>query len=683
MQADDEPEDEVLQSCDSEEETRDGEVWSENEEEDEESRPEDEFFQLLLGLLLQKHVTPEQFCNLVFFATKAGDDLKKLDKYGKRPGLTKGCYGKHLKKNLSMYADAKPAYDLELPVQKRDSPGRATMNFKVLQPQEEIQDELDKIEGWQEQLKQAIDEDKFPKAYNDHPVVKKNEGTGKLVLPIAMFVDGVPFAREDSVIGIWIINMLTQRRHFIIALRKSLLCKCGCKGWCTYWEIWNYVNHCFEAMAEGKFIEKRHDNQDWKFNDKHRKELAAKLTIICAVLYIKGDWVEYSISLGMPTHNETSRPCFGCNCNKQNMHEVADLGPTQEVHRANKEEDYFQAVARCEIEVEILNVNMRNKIWQTLHFYKDRNHPRGFALKEDLPRYNLRKDDRLEPSEHLRNIGNFRTIEGFPKKVIFWRKSLDTISRRRNPIWNLQTGVTPARSLTSDLLHAMNLGVIKGFNGITLWVLLKAEVWGTGQSHDESLNNQVAIISNQIKAWYKYYHLDHPKENLTRIGKFTTGRIGTRANPKCDSKAAEAWGIFKYLLQSLEINKDNSKIAAGLAYKLLTAGRALEKCNSIWYSTERTQLTTEEMKTAWDEYTLFLTITKDMEALNIPKKHVIVHVLQRMKDLGNPRKYANWLDESLNYDLKTACRKTTRFEQFEENLYCRMRQWLQRVAEGR
>ena len=86
----------------------------------------------------------------------------------------------------------------------------------------------------------------------------------------------------------------------------------------------------------------------------------------------------------------------------------------------------------------------------------------------------------------------------------------------------------------------------------------------------------------------------------------------------------------------------------------------------------------------WNKYTEFLAHTEDIEEMKIPKRHVIVHMLERMPDLGNPHKYSNWLDESLNKDLKHCCRKTTAFEHFETNLYVRMRAWLKRVwAKGR
>ena len=87
------------------------------------------------------------------------------------------------------------------------------------------------------------------------------------------------------------------------------------------------------------------------------------------------------------------------------------------------------------------------------------------------------------------------------------------------------------------------------------------------------------------------------------------------------------------------------------------------------------------MLKVWKYYGEFIAYTEDIEEMKIPKRHVIVHILERMPDLGNPKEYANWFDESLNKDLKQCCRKTTAFEHFEESLYIRMKEWLRIVNE--
>ena len=68
------------------------------------------------------------------------------------------------------------------------------------------------------------------------------------------------------------------------------------------------------------------------------------------------------------------------------------------------------------------------------------------------------------------------------------------------------------------------------------------------------------------------------------------------------------------------------------------------------------QLSADDIQLAWDCYKDFLTRTADVEDLLIPKAHLLLHLLERVDWLGNPRFYSNWQDESLNRVLKCACR---------------------------
>ena len=55
----------------------------------------------------------------------------------------------------------------------------------------------------------------------------------------------------------------------------------------------------------------------------------------------------------------------------------------------------------------------------------------------------------------------------------------------------------------------------------------------------------------------------------------------------------------------------------------------------------------------------------------VPKHHLMVHLLHRSGYFGNPRFYSEWLDESLNKTLKSACRLTSQ-STFENSVLTRM-----------
>ena len=66
---------------------------------------------------------------------------------------------------------------------------------------------------------------------------------------MALYVDGAPHSQTDSVVGFWVINLVTQRRHLTAVLRKRNGCTCGCKGWCSLYAIFRMLRWSFKAMA--------------------------------------------------------------------------------------------------------------------------------------------------------------------------------------------------------------------------------------------------------------------------------------------------------------------------------------------------------------------------------------------------------------------------------------------------
>ena len=55
----------------------------------------------------------------------------------------------------------------------------------------------------------------------------------------------------------------------------------------------------------------------------------------------------------------------------------------------------------------------------------------------------------------------------------------------------------------------------------------------------------------------------------------------------------------------------------------------------------------------------YLLLTQDIEELQYPKRHLAMHCVKLVGVLGNPRYYANWLDESLNKVLRSTCRNVS------------------------
>ncbi len=66
----------------------------------------------------------------------------------------------------------------------------------------------------------------------------------------------------------------------------------------------------------------------------------------------------------------------------------------------------------------------------------------------------------------------------------------------------------------------------------------------------------------------------------------------------------------------------------------------------------------------------------------IAKHHMAQHLLDRMSRPGNPVLYQNFLDESLNKDLKAVCGNISQLN-FEETLLFKMDEKLKRISRKR
>jgi hypothetical protein len=229
-------------------------AWSSNDEDSSstnyeasnEAAPAAMLLDFLVELLLSRSITAKAFCVLTYYAGQCG--VPGFKRFGKRPGLPSGHYQRHLNKTLAVFRDAAPEYDILVPCSNRKQPGRDKTWMPALVPQEELDAELREYHSWAEDLQSAIDEGALPPGYDNHPIV---QASASPPVPIALFIDAVPYSNVDSLIGFWIVNLLSWRRHFIVGIRKSMLCRCGCKGWCTFWAVFFTCIGAWRSCPQG------------------------------------------------------------------------------------------------------------------------------------------------------------------------------------------------------------------------------------------------------------------------------------------------------------------------------------------------------------------------------------------------------------------------------------------------
>ena len=157
---------------------------------------------------------------------------------------------------------------------------------------------------------------RIPQTHVQHPVVRSSApGT---VWPLAIHVDGTEVSKLDSILGIFMVNIVTGSRHLVGTLRKTGICMCGCKGWCSIFCVTEFVKWSCLAMASGMWPTARHDWKPWRGDsDAARSQLAKhQWWFIGIVLRVRGDWAEYSSTLGFHI-------CTACHCEHADMHQTS------------------------------------------------------------------------------------------------------------------------------------------------------------------------------------------------------------------------------------------------------------------------------------------------------------------------------------------------------------------------
>ena len=108
--------------------------------------------------------------------------------------------------------------------------------------------------------------------------------------------------------------------------------------------------------------------------------------------------------------------------------------------------------------------------------------------------------------------------------------------------------------------------------------------------------------------------------------------------------------------------------------RMLRAGGALEKLVALWRDAGPV-LTEAEQAMSLLLWKTHLEETEHDLRAQLPKRHLVTHLVCDTKRHGNPRYYAVWLDEALNKLLKKACRGVSQ-QTFDIVVLLRFREYL-------
>ena len=561
---------------------------SDSEVDDTPTNAGDEFVAHAAGLLHNRVLNAKQFCIQMYWAGKAG--VLEAVAFGLPPDRPSGHYQRHLKSAMPHVFDDSVLYDFEMPCHGKHDLSRSVRTCWATLPYEEIALDMAKP-TFRTRLEERLRD--MPPVYWEHPLVRAS-GDQERVAPLALYLDGVPYSQTDSVIGYWLICMVTGKRYMAAVLRKRQMCQCGCRGWCSHHAVFLFLKWVLQVLAEAVFPSSRHDGP-WRPRDSERSLMGGStLAYKCCVVHVKGDWAEYAATLGFPTWQDSLRPCFECAAFGPDMfecvgHSVASLHWT-----CNSDDDYERACVRCEIRLD-LDAIAKATVLALLRPDKRKDGSHGLALTCDIPTLGLLANDRLEPCPTLQDAHALADAP-VPVAVVFWRVSNETLTRHRNPLFCDEIGLSPKRSLTVDMLHANNLGVMNIWCRVVLWFLLLSGIYGAVGTAEENMLAAVLALRYDLMQFYK----DNKALNLTAVSDLTVKMLGTSNDRKCKTKGAETWGVMLFLLSVLagrgaHLGED--------AARYLAAGSALRQVVEKWNSHGATVPRAAQQDSGVDLYT--------------------------------------------------------------------------------
>ena len=505
-----------------------GDPVDESDDEDAEGEDaEEKLIELLVELKWSgRALSARSLCVICWWASRLAGAKGIVGKFALRPSSQSGKFQPKLDKELGISLhDESQIMTIKTPGHWKGDFGRTVHDMPVIAPSTLLKAELAKP-GVMEETTRVVRSKTLPPAYYEHKIVKANVRT---VVPLTIYLDGVPFLKKDSVVGIFVYCPITGRRHLAVVLRKSHMCKCGCRGWCTLYAVHRFLQWDFQAMMAGTHPRHKPCGVAYVEADGVRFELAGtSLDFLGAGIHIKGDLMEMCTSLALPGWRSNISPCLKCWCTRDNMHDFRGASPRGLPWPEVTNQDYHDACTACEF-WRLLTAQQHRAIRALLFYDKSEKGQKGRCLLSDVPALNLLQGDRLEPHAGMADIGaGFDTVTEFPVQVLFWRSSLETRARRRNPLFDEVLGIW-LNSIAIDSLHAMHLGVCAA-NAYR----------GVAHKTDEIKLHNMGHVKNELFTWYKWQKKTNPGGTLHELQDLRPEMLtGSLQHASLSTKAAE------------------------------------------------------------------------------------------------------------------------------------------------
>ena len=456
---------------------------------------------LLLSLVWGGKLSAKSACTIAWWSVQAGA-RGAVQGIALKPNSAMGHFSRKTDQYCGIDLKNHSHYLVDAPGHNRFDHSRVRHAMPLRLPHEVMEDELSQSPDLPQQLAEFVAQGKCPPAYAQHKVVSDNTD---LVLPLALFVDGVQFNQRSSLVGMFVYNLVTGRRFLRCACRKAELCQCGCRGWCSLYAIFATIHWSLTHCAGKRWPRSRQDGRDWIMpHDAARaRKAGTALSIRSCLLFIKGDWAEYSHTFGLAAWNTRLAPCPFCLTTTEHMYRFGDHTLHSSPWGRAGHEEYDAACNACERRV-VLSADHHKALRPLLMYDRRKDGALGRCLTRDYEPLQLKAGDRLEPCAELSDVAEFETLHSFPTALTFWRRANETRTRRRCPLFDASIGVTVER-LQIDILHTVYLGSAQDWCARSMWAMMLADIFdvGRGRTRAEQIELSVLQFRARLFEWYR------------------------------------------------------------------------------------------------------------------------------------------------------------------------------------
>lgn len=599
--------------------------------------------QFLLGLLYTNNISARSLCVICYWAHLAGAK-GPVGEYAEKPDSSSGHFQRRVDRvtGIKLSEMCKAMYRVPTPQHAKYDMCRTVHPMPVGVPHEELAKEFAEDPF----AATGPSEPEWTESFKTHPVVRRHPN--ELVMPLGLYLDGISFTNRDSLLGIFIYSLHTMKRHLVAILRRSHFCKCGCRGWCTLYPVLSMIHWSLCALAQGQWPSTRH-NGPWDANDTERKAKGGQsLGFYGALLQVRGDWSEFSHTLGFADWSSKNFCCIFCDATRDNRFNLSGFGPRMSPWRELTQADVEEACRRCEVWVS-LSKEQHLEVLGALDYDKRKSGGAGRCLLIDIPELQLEKGDRLEPHPGMPEVGMFEDVSTFPCRALFWRRANETRTRHRNPLFDAEIGLT-LDSLQVDKLHTLHLGPAQTWACHAMWRLILNDAYGTRAKGEQLHRKSVDQMKNELWEYYRAQRRLVPRPDITELSDLTLAMLGNRPTTQAlSTKAAETKGLVPFVLEQLR-QRRASIPEPEVAY-MIDAGAALQRYFDLLHQSPRNvpEKNLREM---------FVTVKRHIELSEKagvplkPKHHLMLHLVTRTRRHGNPGYYSTFEDESINRVVK-------------------------------